>query len=122
MLATWLDFVLWSLAVWRLAHLLVYEDGPWAICARLRLRAGIGYVVSQDANGQPISLRVANGVLAEALTCVWCLSVWCAVGLLWLWSWPVTREFALTIRVILAVSAGASILHEGVERLKHGAG
>lgn len=47
-----LDLVLLSLVTWRITALLVYDDGPWDICVRLR-----------DAIGGP-------------LHCFWCTSVW----------------------------------------------
>src|SRR5512145_991088 len=73
--------VLTALAAWRLAHLLVYEDGPGAVFARLRYRAGLRYVVRQGADGKPEATRTAANWLAEGLTCVWCVSVWTATGL-----------------------------------------
>jgi hypothetical protein len=36
----WIRFVLAVLATWRVTHLLVSEDGPWEIFARLRRRLG----------------------------------------------------------------------------------
>ena len=47
-----LEFILLSLAAWRITALFVYDDGPWGIFVRLR-----------DAIGGP-------------LTCFWCTSVW----------------------------------------------
>jgi hypothetical protein len=71
-------FVLGSLAVWRVTHLLHAEDGPWDAMARLRQAAG-------------------HGGLGQALDCFACLSLWVAApvafalgpggavgGLLWL--------------------------------------
>lgn len=67
------------LATWRLTSLLVQEDGPARLFARLRAFSTFGGV----------------------LECVWCCSVWVAGALLILerfWRWPVD---------VLAVSAGA---------------
>ena len=36
----WLRFVLGVLATWRVSHLIVSEDGPWNVIARLRRRLG----------------------------------------------------------------------------------
>ena len=36
------SFVLCALAVWRIAHLLVRENGPWDLIARLRATLGSG--------------------------------------------------------------------------------
>jgi hypothetical protein len=50
-------FVVASLGVWRLTHLVSSEDGPWRCFARLR-------------NG------LAGRVWAELVTCFYCQSVW----------------------------------------------
>ena len=83
-----LTFGLTALAAWRVASLLVNEDGPGAMFARLRRWAGINYVVRQNAAGQPEAMRVTRGWLAEGLTCVWCVSVWAAAFFVLLRSYP----------------------------------
>ena len=35
------DFIILALAAWRLAYMLVEEDGPGAVFSRLRYRAGV---------------------------------------------------------------------------------
>jgi len=55
----WL-FVLGSLAVWRITHLLAEEDGPWDLMARLRNRLG-------------------QSVAGRLLDCFYCLSLWVAL-------------------------------------------
>jgi len=84
-----LQFVLLSLAVWRLTALLVYDDGPGDVFVRLR--------DFSDAHGGP-------------LHCFWCTSFW--VGFVasfvvcngswylldipwWLWCWGVAGMAAL---------------------------
>jgi hypothetical protein len=64
-------FVLGALAVWRLTHLLVAEDGPWDVLVRLRRRAGAGF-------------------WGELLDCFYCLSLWIAAPFAVLLgaSWP----------------------------------
>jgi hypothetical protein len=54
------EFLAGGLAVWRLTHLLAFEDGPIQLIARLRERAG-------------------TGVLAGLMHCFYCLSLWIAV-------------------------------------------
>lgn len=51
-----------TLAVWRLTHFLVAEDGPWDLVVRLRRRAGAGF-------------------WARLLDCFYCLSLWVAAPL-----------------------------------------
>ena len=53
-------FVLGSLAVWRVTHLLNAEDGPFDVIVRLRRRAG-------------------SGVAGRLLDCFYCLSLWVAM-------------------------------------------
>lgn len=64
--------ILVGLGAWRLSAMLVYEDGPWDVFARLRQRAGI-------VPGE------INGFWALLLSCIWCTSIWVGSGL-WLLS------------------------------------
>ncbi len=102
-----------ALAAWRLAHMLVHEDGPWAIFARLRYQAGLRSVAVRDGEGNVNVARVAANTWAEGLTCVWCVSVWTAT-LLGMGDWRWVRW----ARRVLAVSAGAIIVHEVVQWLR----
>jgi hypothetical protein len=71
-----LDLLIRALIVglggWRLASLLVHEDGPWSVFARLRRFVG------GSGTGE-------MGFWALLLDCVWCASVWTATGLWVLW-------------------------------------
>jgi hypothetical protein len=82
------QYVIASIAVWRLTHLLNAEDGPWQMLARLRRLAGAG-------------------LWGELLDCFYCLSLWVAAPFAW---W---EGRALTERLLLwpAIS-GAAILLE----------
>ena len=88
------EFVLAVLAVWRVTHALVAEDGPFDAFAWLRKGAGSGF-------------------WGSLLDCFYCLSLWIAVPFaLWLRSsW---RE-----RVILwlALSAAAILINRIIDRL-----
>lgn len=53
-------FVLGSLAVWRVTHLLNAEDGPFDVIVRLRTLAG-------------------GGAAGKLLDCFYCLSLWVAI-------------------------------------------
>ena len=53
------EFLLGTLAVWRITHLLQAEDGPWDVVVHLRRRAGTGF-------------------WGQLLDCFYCLSVWIA--------------------------------------------
>jgi hypothetical protein len=58
------QFVIASLAVWRLTHLLNAEDGPWQMLARLRKLFG-------------------SGSWGGLLDCFYCLSLWVAAPFAW---------------------------------------
>jgi hypothetical protein len=53
----WLWFLLAALATWRVTHLIVREDGPWNVIARIRRRAGSGF-------------------WGELMDCFYCSSLW----------------------------------------------
>jgi Protein of unknown function (DUF1360) len=55
----WIRFVLAALATWRVSHLVVSEDGPWDVLARLRQRLG-------------------HSVLGRLMDCFGCVSIWVA--------------------------------------------
>lgn len=57
------DFLVISIACYRAAHLLVKEDAPFRLMARLRQRTTLGGM----------------------LECIWCASFWCALIMLLLW-------------------------------------
>ncbi len=61
-----LNFIVGSLAVWRLSHALVKENGPLMIFARLRARLG--------------RTQRRSGGFFDLITCVYCISFW--IGLL----------------------------------------
>lgn len=91
-LGFWARFILSVLAVWRVAHLLAREDGPWDLFYRLRRRLG-------------------QGVLGALLDCFQCLSLWVAVPFAFFvaGSWP---ERAV---VWLALSGAACLLERLAE-------
>lgn len=101
-----LTFVVLSLATWRISSLLVAEDGPFHIFRRLRCywRAGeFGGATYDPQRLTPQEIECAIARMAEpqpflgqVLSCLWCTSVWVALGLtlitalapwsLWLWT------------------------------------
>ena len=87
----WSRFVIASLVVWRLTHLLAFEDGPLDAIARLRQRAGQGF-------------------FGKLLDCFYCLSFWTAAPIV-----PMVARLGETkpVRVVLvwiAVSGTACLL------------
>jgi len=93
------------LACWRLSSLIVFEDGPFDIFGKLRNAAGVRYTEDTTPYG--------TNVVSEAMTCLWCTSVWVALLLgfarmvkpgKWLVRW-------------LSISAGAIVLDEALTAL-----
>src|SRR5947208_2193019 len=83
-------FALTSLAVWRVTHLLVEEDGPADAVVRLRERLGQGH-------------------LGELMDCFYCLSIWVAAPA----SLAVARRRRELPVVWLALSGAACLLGRG---------
>ena len=79
--------VLSVLAVWRVTHLLVAEEGPWNIFGRLR----------------SASARLR---LARLTDCFYCASIWVAVPFALL----ISREWRIVAICIPALSGGAIVL------------
>jgi hypothetical protein len=55
-----MQFLICTLATWRLTHLFVLEDGPWDFVFLLRKKLG-------------------NSFFGKAMDCFYCLSIWIAV-------------------------------------------
>jgi hypothetical protein len=85
--------ILGVLTVWRIAHLLNAEDGPWDLIVALRKKAGEGFFVG-------------------LFDCFYCLSLWIALPIA-LWLGPTWKE-----RVVLwpSFSAGAILLERITSR------
>jgi hypothetical protein len=82
-------FLLAVLATWRLAHLVVYEDGPGEVIVRLRERAGAGWA-------------------GKLMDCFYCTSVWAAAPL----AIGVAGKRRLYPVTVLAVSGAACLLEQ----------
>ncbi len=63
-----MNFLIVALAVWRISSLLVNEEGPFGIFEKLRYLVGVRY----DEHSE----RIGTNVIAEVLTCVWCISIY----------------------------------------------
>jgi hypothetical protein len=99
------EFLLFALATWRVAYMLVGEDGPWLIFRRLRESTGI----THDQDGAV--LIVPERTLPMLLSCVWCTSVWVSAG------WTILWLLLPTPAVLLATWLALSTLAIGVSRL-----
>jgi hypothetical protein len=104
-----IQLIIYALATWRIASLLVNEDGPWEIFRKIRINiAGIGY----DGFGR-VSM-VPDNLLAGILSCVWCCSVW--IGTFMAIFWIISPSISFVFAFPLALSS----LAIGYERLIRG--
>lgn len=100
-----MHYVLLALATWRISSLLVNEDGPWSMFARLRALVGVRH----DDEFQPM----ASNMVGRAFLCIWCMSVWVGLALSLLsWFWP---DVAAWIVLPLALSAAAIVVSKWLE-------
>lgn len=91
-------FVLGTLCVWRITHLLHIEDGPGEMIAKLRERTG-------------------DGFWGRLMDCFYCLSLWIAVPFA-IWLGVDLRERSL---LWPALSAGAILIERAIDRRAVGA-
>jgi hypothetical protein len=82
-------FALLSLAVWRLTHLLVAEDGPWDVVVRLRK------ILGQSEAGR-------------AMDCFYCASLWLALP----FACILAQGVPSAIVIWLALSGTAALLEQ----------
>lgn len=80
-------FVLATLAVWRLTHLVTAEDGPFDVVVRVRASLG-------------------QGVIGRAMDCFYCFSLWVAAPA----ALFVTRDPVEWVMAWLASAGGACLL------------
>lgn len=90
-----LCFALCALAVWRVAHLLAKENGPWDLLVRLRARLG-------------------SGMLGHLMDCFYCLSFWISLPAAICIS---SSRMGFVIQW-LALSAAACLVERAAERLR----
>lgn len=88
-----IEFIVLALATWRLTSLLVWEEGPLDVFARLRHLLGVRY----DQRNQPYGSNwFAKGVVCPACASVWFGFLWAGAYLLWKPAWMVALPFALS--------------------------
>ena len=86
-------FIIGTLSVWRVTHLLAAEDGPWQLVVRLRRQAGEGF-------------------FGELLDCFYCLSLWIAAPV----AWVIGGSWNERVLLWLALSGGAIFLERTTDR------
>lgn len=98
-----MDYLILALATWRLSSLIVNEAGPWDLLAKARALIGIYY--------DDHSMLQGKNMIARAMICVWCSSVWVGIFVTVLYLIvPITTILLLPF----ALSAVAIIIEEFV--------
>jgi hypothetical protein len=90
------EFLLGTLSVWRVTHLLQAEDGPGDVVVHLRRSAGTGF-------------------WGQLLDCFYCLSVWIAAP----FAFYLGKTWSRKVLLWLALSAAAILLERATDR-QHG--
>lgn len=101
-----MDILILILATWRLTSLIVNEEGPYHSLARFRHWVGLRY--------DEMSVPYGTNELASGLSCLWCASVWC--GAAWAVLYWIAPNLTLMLALPLALSAGAVLVDEYVQR------
>ena len=99
-----LEFLIMAAAVWRVSSLLTYERGPGRIFERVRAGVGIKHNDGGHPNVWPSTFW------GEVLTCVWCMSLWVALGFVLLYA--VNGSTATWLALPFALSAAAIVLNK----------
>jgi hypothetical protein len=94
--------IILSLATWRISSLLTKEAGPFAVFKRARELTGI----THDDNGDIV--MIPDRFFAQLLSCVWCTSVWVAIG--WVILWVILPQACVYVALPFALSAAAIVL------------
>lgn len=100
---TLIEFIVFGLATWRIASLLVDEPGPFRIFIRIRSLVGITHDADDNVAVIP------DGFLPELLSCVWCTSIW--VGLSCTILYRIMPQVSFYLALPFALSAVAIKLH-----------
>lgn len=89
----WLKITLSALVVWRITHLMTYEDGPWQVLHRMRRMIGPGF-------------------LGQLVECFYCLSLYVSAPL----ACCLTHAWKERLLLWPALSAGAILFQERTTR------
>lgn len=102
------EFVVLALATWRIAYVLQFERGPFAVFARARALLG----VEHDEDGQPVSWP--EGEAGRLVGCIRCGSVWIGVCLAGLYlAWPLAATVLALPFALSAVAIAVEVIIDG---------
>lgn len=105
---TALEWIILAVATWRLAYMLLWDDGLFSMFDRLRA------FVNRAELSDHRALQAVGRTLAPLFACIYCMSVWTGGFLLLAYPSALGRY----IVAVLALSGGAVIIHAAVDTLK----
>lgn len=109
---TFLESAVFGLATWRIASLLVNEDGPWFIFENLRTLSGIQYHLSVP---EPVKI-VPDRFLPQVISCLWCTSIY--IGAAWIIFYMFSPTIAFYAALPFALSTVAILVDLVIVNLK----
>lgn len=92
-----MDFIILTLACWRISSLFVNEQGPFEIFDRLRWLAGVRH--------NEFNVAYSTNVIGGALACLWCFSL--SVGIILMITYSFYPAQTILACLPFALSAGA---------------
>lgn len=101
------EIIIIGLATWRIASMLVHEKGPLNLFERMRTWVGIELMRAGDS--PEYYKAVPDTFLAQLLDCVWCCSVWVAMG--WTALYYFLPALAVWVALPFAISTIAIAVH-----------
>lgn len=104
-LGLFLALLVYGMVTWRITSLLVAENGPLHIFARLRDVLGVSY----DEHSRCVS----HNPIAEALCCFKCTSIW--IALLVVIAWMYSPDPLIFIARVAALSTIAILIQSRVK-------
>ena len=117
-----LQIIVLALTTWRIATMVVNEDGPWFVFVKIRRLVGI-YLERTHSNRPDGTLLISerkhvdSSFFSQLLSCVWCFSVW--VGAAWTVFYFVVSPTIVTYCALpFALSAVSVFMELLVDKLK----
>jgi hypothetical protein len=84
-----MQFLLCVLAVWRITHFFVAEDGPWDIVIKIRAKLG-------------------DSVAGQIMDCFYCASIWISIP----FCFVLTNNILNILILLFALSGAAALLEQ----------
>lgn len=103
-----IPLIVYGLATWRIASMIVAELGPGNIFYRIRTWAGI-----RHDEFKKVAI-VPDGFFSEVFSCVWCCSVW--IGGFWMIFDLLSPWWALRLATAFAFSTTAIVIQNYIDK------